>query len=57
MREGHRPRVSANKILRKMYGPKIKEGKGEERKIHNIQLNDTCPLESIFNVIRLRVIR
>jgi hypothetical protein len=31
-REGQRPRVSVNKILRKIYGPKNKEGKGEKRK-------------------------
>ena len=44
--------MSVNKILRKIYGPKIKEGKGEKRKIHNIELNETCPLANIINVIR-----
>ena len=44
--------MSVNKILRKICGPKIKEGKGEKKKIHNIELNETCPLANIINVIR-----
>jgi hypothetical protein len=49
-REINRPRVSVNKTLRRICGPKIKEGKGEKRKIHNTELNDTCPLANI-NVV------
>jgi len=40
VREEHRPRVSKNKVLRKIFGPKRGEVTGEWRRLHNEELYD-----------------
>jgi len=40
MREEHRLRVFENRVLRKLFGPKIIEVTGDWRKLHNEELND-----------------
>ena len=40
LREERRMRVSENRVLRKVFGPKRDEVTGEWRKLHNEELND-----------------
>jgi hypothetical protein len=40
LREEHRLRVSENRVLRGIFGPKRDEVMGEWRKLHNEELND-----------------
>ena len=40
MREERRPRVLKNGVLRRTFGPKGDEVKGEWRKLHNEEVND-----------------
>jgi hypothetical protein len=45
LREEHRLRVSENRILRRIFGPKRDEVTGEWRKLHNDELHNlySCP--------------
>ena len=49
LREERRLRVSENRVLRKVFGPKRDEVAGEWRKLHNEELND---LYSLPNIVR-----
>jgi hypothetical protein len=40
LREEHRLRVFENRVLRKIFGPKIDEVTGKWRKLHNEQLHN-----------------
>jgi hypothetical protein len=40
MRKEHRLRMFANRVLRRIIGPKRNEVTGEWRKLHNEELND-----------------
>jgi hypothetical protein len=40
LREEHRLRVSENRVLRRIVGPKRDKVKGEWRRLHNEELND-----------------
>jgi hypothetical protein len=40
LREGHRLRVSENRALTRIFGPKRDEVTGKWRKLHNEELND-----------------
>jgi hypothetical protein len=40
MREKHRLRVFENRVLRRIFGPKMAGVKRERRKLHNEELND-----------------
>ena len=40
LREERKLRVSENKVLRRVFGPKRNEVTGEWRKLHNEELND-----------------
>jgi len=51
MREEHRLRVFANRVLR-ILGPKRDEVTGEWRKLHNEELNDLYCLPNILRVIK-----
>jgi len=44
-------RVSDNRVLRRIFGPKRDEVTGEWRKLHNVELND---LYSSPNIVRLK---
>ena len=50
MREERRLRVSENRVLRRVFGPKRDEVTGEWRKLHNEELNDLC---SLPNIVRM----
>jgi hypothetical protein len=49
LREDHRLRVTENKVLRKIFGPKWKED-GSWRKLHNDELHS---LYSSPNIVRM----
>jgi len=40
LREERRLRVSENRVLRRIFGLKMEEVRGEWRKLHNEELND-----------------
>jgi len=56
LREEHRPRVSENRMLRRVFGPKRDEVTGEWRKLHE-DLNDQYSSPNIFRVIKSRRMR
>jgi len=47
-------RVSENRVLRRIYGPKRVEVTGEWRKLHNDELNDLYSSSNIIRVIKSR---
>jgi hypothetical protein len=57
LREEHRLRVFENRVLRRIFGPKRDEVKGEWRKLHNDQLRDLYSSPSIITIIKLRKMR
>jgi hypothetical protein len=57
LKEEHRLRVIENMVLRKMFGPKRDEVKGEWRRLHNEELYDLYSLSRIVRVIKFRRIR
>jgi hypothetical protein len=54
-REEGRLRVYENKLLRRIFGPKREEVRGEWRKLHNRELNDLYSSPSIVRVIKSRM--
>ena len=50
-------RVSENRVLRRMFGPKRDKIIQEWRKLHNEELNDLYSSSNIFRVIKSRRIR
>ena len=52
LREERRLRVFENRMLRRVFGPKRDEVKGEWRKLHNKDLSDLYPLPSIVRVVK-----
>jgi hypothetical protein len=46
-----------NRVLRRIFGPKMDEVKGEWRKLHNEELNDLYCLPNIVRVIKWRRMR
>jgi hypothetical protein len=44
--------VFENRVLRRIFGPKMDEVKGDWRKPHNKELNDLRSLPSIVQVIK-----
>jgi len=51
LREEHRLRVFENRVLRRIFGPKRDEVRGEWRKLYNEELNDLYSSPSIVLVI------
>ena len=45
------------RVLRRIFGPKRDEVRGEWRKLHNEELNDLYPSPNIFRVIKSRRMR
>jgi hypothetical protein len=57
LREERRLRVFENRVLRKVFGPKRDEVKGEWGKLHNEELNDLYSLPNIVRVVKSRRMR
>jgi hypothetical protein len=57
LREGHRLRVFENRVLRRIFGPKMDEVTGEWRKLHNKELHDLYSSPSIIRIIKSRRMR
>ena len=53
LREERRLRVFENRVLRRVFGPKRDEIKGEWRKLHNEELSDLYSLPNIVWVVKL----
>jgi hypothetical protein len=54
LREEHRLRVFENRVLRKIFGPKINEVTGGWRELHNVELHNLYYLPSIIGIIKSR---
>jgi hypothetical protein len=52
LREECKLRVFENRVLRRIFGPKMVEVTGEWRKLHNEKLNDLYSSPSIFRLIK-----
>src|SRR5215469_3285546 len=57
LREEHSLRVFENMVLRRVFGPKRDEMRGEWRKLHNEELNDLHSSPSIVRVVKSRRMR
>jgi len=57
LREEHRLRVSENRMLRRIFGPKRDKVTREWRKLHNEEINDLYSSPSIVRVIKSRRMR
>ena len=57
LREERRLRVFENRVLRRIFGTKRNEIKGEWRKLHNEELNDLYCSPNIVRVIKSRRMR
>ena len=52
LREERRLRVFENRVLRRVFGLKRDEVRGEWRKLHNEELNDLYSLPNIVRVVK-----
>ena len=57
LRKEHRLRVSENKVLRRIFGPKRDKVTREWRKLHNEESNDLYSSSNIVRVIKSRRMR
>jgi hypothetical protein len=57
LREEHRPRVFENRVLRRIFGPKRGEVTGGWRKLHNEELRDLYPSQSVIRIMKSRRMR
>jgi len=52
LREERRLRLLENRVLRRIFGPKWDEARGERRKLNNEEINDLYSSPDIFPVIK-----
>jgi hypothetical protein len=57
LREEHRLRVFANRVLRRIFGPKRDEVTGEWRKMHNEELHNLYSSPDIIRQVKSRRMR
>jgi len=57
LREERGLRVFGNRVLRRIFGPKRDEVKGEWRKLHNEEINDLYCSPNIVRVLKSRRMR
>ena len=57
LREERRPKVSENRVLRRILVPRREQVTGERRKLHNEELNDLYPSPNIIRVLKSRSMR
>jgi hypothetical protein len=57
LREEHRLRVFENRVPRRIFGPKRDEVTGGWKKLHNEELRDLYPSQSIIRIIKARRMR
>jgi hypothetical protein len=57
LREEHRLRVFENRVLRRIFGPKRDEVRGEWRKLHNEELHNLYSSPNIIRMIKSRRMR
>jgi hypothetical protein len=57
LREEHRLRVFVNRVLRRIFGPKKNEVKGDWRKLHNEELHNLYFSPSVMRMMRSRRMR
>jgi hypothetical protein len=50
--EESRLQLFENRVPRRIFGPKVDEGIGEWRNLHNKELNDPCSLPNIAGVVK-----
>jgi hypothetical protein len=57
LREEHRLRVSENRVLRRIFGPKRDDVTGDWRKLHNEDINNLHSSTNTIRMIKSRRIR
>jgi hypothetical protein len=57
LREEHRLRVFENRVLRKIFGPRRDEVRGEWRKLHNEELHNLYSSPNIIRQVKSRGMR
>jgi hypothetical protein len=57
IREEHRLRVFGNRVLRRIFGPKRYEVRGDWRKLHNEELHNLYSSPNIIRMIKSRRMR
>jgi hypothetical protein len=57
LREEHRLRVFENRVLRRVFGPKRDEVRGEWRKLHSEELHNLYSSQNIIRQIKSRRMR
>jgi hypothetical protein len=57
LKEEHRFRVSENRVLRRIFGPKREEVTGGWRRLHNEELHNLKASQNIISVTKSRKIK